>query len=82
MYIPGSIAANSPAGTIFTQLQKKFAVITFEVPENESVTEPLLRTSAQQDGKDGHKISRASLNMRRGWAAKKSRGSGTLSPKN
>jgi hypothetical protein len=33
--------------------------------------DPLLGTSAQQDGKDGPKVSRASLNMRRRWAAKK-----------
>jgi hypothetical protein len=36
-----------------------------------ATTDPLIGTSAQQDGKDGPKISRASLNMRRRWAAKK-----------
>jgi hypothetical protein len=36
-----------------------------------AIMDPLPGTSAQQDGKDGPKISRASLNMRRRWAAKK-----------
>lgn len=37
----------------------------------EAATDPLLGTGAQQDGKDGPKYSRASLNMMRRWAAKK-----------
>jgi hypothetical protein len=36
-----------------------------------AATDPLPGTSAQQDGKDGPKVSRASLNMMRRWAAKK-----------
>jgi hypothetical protein len=36
-----------------------------------ATTDPLPGTSAQQDGKDGPKVSRASLNMMRRWAAKK-----------
>ena len=36
-----------------------------------AIMDPPSGTSAQQDGKDGPKISRASLNMRRRWAAKK-----------
>ena len=36
-----------------------------------ATTDPLPGISAQQDGKDGPKVSRASLNMKRRWAAKK-----------
>lgn len=36
-----------------------------------AATDPLPGSNAHEDGKDGPKVSRASLNMRRRWAAKK-----------